>query len=39
MQRKLGKVLVLTNICRNFEKKFKEYSKTWENFENLSEYS
>ncbi len=38
MQRKLGNVLVMSNIYWNFEKKLEEYSeKLRENFENLWE--
>ncbi len=38
LQRKSDKVLVLTNICWNFEKKLEEYSeKLRGNFENLLE--
>ncbi len=36
MWRELEKVLVLSNICCNFEKKLIEYSEKWRgNFENL----
>ncbi len=36
IQRKLEKVLVLSNICWNFEKKLVEYSeKCRGNFENI----